>query len=56
VHPLDGEPAPAEWRDFAARFMREHRLPGARAVLVAGPSPRDPRANHRLEFMQIEAD
>ena len=53
VHPVDGEPATAEWRGYATRLLAEHDLAGERALLVAGPSPRDPDANHRLEFMRI---
>ncbi|MCY2988398.1 MAG: pyruvate kinase [Planctomycetota bacterium] len=44
---------PENWRDFARNWLREHQLPGAVAMLVAGPSPRNPDANHRLEFMRV---
>jgi pyruvate kinase len=45
----DGE----TWRDVAARWLGEHRVPGAVAMLVAGPTPRDPGANHRIEFLRV---
>jgi len=53
VHPIEGEPPAETWRDFASSFLREHGIADSLAVLVAGPSPQDPEANHRLEFMRI---
>jgi pyruvate kinase len=44
---------PENWRDFAGKWLREHQLPGAIAMLVAGPSTRNPDANHRIEFMRV---
>jgi pyruvate kinase len=53
VHPVELEPEPDGWRDFAAGWMREQQVPGHLAVLVAGPSPRNPEASHRIEFLRI---
>ena len=44
---------PDSWRDFARNWLCEQHLPGTVAMLVAGPSPRNPDANHRIEFMRI---
>jgi pyruvate kinase len=44
---------PASWSDFARHWLQEHRVPGAVAMLVAGPSTRHPDANHRIEFLQV---
>ena len=44
---------PDDWRDFARNWLREHQVPGAVAMLVAGPSARNPNANHRLEFLRV---
>ncbi len=44
---------PETWRDFARNWLREHPLPGAVAMLVAGPSPRNPDADYRIEFMRM---
>lgn len=44
---------PASWSDFARQWLREHDVPGAVAMLVAGPSTRHPDANHRIEFLQV---
>ena len=44
---------PKNWRDFAKDWLQEHQISGAIALLVAGPSRRNPDANYRLEFLQI---
>jgi len=44
---------PKNWRDFAKSWLEEHQLSGAIALLVAGPSRRNPDANYRLEFLKV---
>ena len=44
---------PENWSSFARQWLREHQVPGPVAMLVAGPSPRNPDANHRIEFLRI---
>jgi pyruvate kinase len=53
VHPVQFAEDPENWRAFARDWLREHQLPGPVAMLVAGPSPRNPEANHRLEFLRV---
>ncbi len=53
VHPIEASEEPADWREFAAGWLREHRLPGSTAMLVAGPSGRHPEANNRIEFLRL---
>jgi pyruvate kinase len=53
VHADQLAEGPENWRDFAGNWLREHQLPGAIAMLVAGPSARNPDANHRIEFMRV---
>jgi pyruvate kinase len=53
VHPVDLADGPADWREYATRWVREQGLPGAIAMLAAGPSPRAPDANYRIEFMRV---
>jgi len=53
VHPIDCSEEPDNWRDFAAHWLREHQLPGHIAMLVAGPSARNPDASHRVEFLRL---
>ncbi|MBK9387188.1 MAG: pyruvate kinase [Planctomycetes bacterium] len=38
----------------ARSFCREHGLAGEVAMLVDGPSPSDPSANHRIEFLRLD--
>ena len=44
---------PRNWRDFARTWLAEHQVPGPVALLVAGPSSRNPEANYRLEFLNV---
>jgi pyruvate kinase len=44
---------PESWSDFARNWLRENQVSGDIAMLVAGPSPRNPNANHRLEFLRV---
>jgi pyruvate kinase len=53
VHPVDMAEGPDDWREYATRWVHDHRLPGSIAMLVAGPSVRSPEANHRIEFMRV---
>src|SRR3954465_847312 len=53
VHPVHFTEEPAKWKQFAAQWMPEHGVVGDRVMLVAGPSPRNPEENHRIEFMRI---
>jgi pyruvate kinase len=53
VHPVELAADPDNWRDFAKTFLHQHDVKGGIAMLVAGPSPHNPDANHRLEFMRI---
>jgi pyruvate kinase len=41
------------WRDFAARWLPDHAMTAERVMLVAGPSPRNPNASHRIELMRL---
>jgi len=53
VHPIDLTEDPENWRDFAAGWLRDHQLQGQVAMLVAGPSIRNPDANYRIEFLHV---
>jgi pyruvate kinase len=44
---------PENWCNFARQWLREHQLPGQVAILVAGPSTRNPDANYRIEFLRV---
>jgi pyruvate kinase len=53
VHPMHQEEDPENWRDFTRDWLRQGRIAGDIAMLVAGPSQRSPDANHRLEFLRV---
>jgi pyruvate kinase len=55
VHPVDLAEEPADWREFAATWLSEHGVAAEHVMLVAGPSARDPNANHRIELMRLGA-
>jgi len=51
VYPIDLPEEPDDWRAYAQRLLAELGLPCKQVLLVAGPSPRNPEANQRLELM-----
>jgi pyruvate kinase len=53
VYPVHLAQEPENWGDFVGRWLREHQIPGALAMLVAGPCTRNPDANYRLEFLRV---
>jgi pyruvate kinase len=44
---------PAEWTTFTRQWIGAEKLPGRVALLVQGPSPGSPHANHRMEILQL---
>ncbi|HWB87474.1 MAG TPA: pyruvate kinase [Bryobacteraceae bacterium] len=54
VEPVELVEDPKNWRNFAQTWLQEHQVPSPVALLVAGPSTRNPEANYRLEFLKIE--
>ncbi len=55
VHPVEMVEEPENWGAFAWGWTRDLGLVGNTAILVAGPSVRNPDANHRLEFLRLTA-
>jgi pyruvate kinase len=55
VHPVDLGEELADWREYAARWLVDHDLTADHVMLVAGPSPRNPNASHRLELIRLSA-
>jgi len=53
VHPIQLAQEPENWLDFARQWLHEHHIRGGVAMLVAGPSTRNPDAHHRLEFLRV---
>jgi pyruvate kinase len=55
VHPVHLAEEPDDWREWIARWVRENGMTAERVMLVAGPSPRNPKANYRIELMRLDA-
>jgi pyruvate kinase len=53
VEPMQLADDPENWREYADTWLRERQVPGNVAMLVAGPSTRNPDANYRLEFLRV---
>src|SRR5207249_3682406 len=43
-----------DWREWTSRWVRDNGIAAERVMLVAGPSPRNPKANHRIELMRLD--
>jgi pyruvate kinase len=55
VYPVDLPEEPDDWRDFAKQWGPASGVASDRVLLVAGPSPRNPNANHRIELMRLSS-
>src|SRR5437867_6785217 len=55
VYPVDLAEQPDDWREWTSHWVRENGIAAERVMLVAGPSPRNPKANHRIELMRLDA-
>ena len=55
VHPVDVADEES-WQESPARLLAENGIAAKRVLLVAGPSPRNPKANHRIELMRLADD
>jgi pyruvate kinase len=53
VEPVQLFEDPRNWCEFARTWLAEHQVPGPVALLVAGPSTRNPEANYRIEFLRV---
>ena len=53
IEPLCMAELPADWTAFTRDWVHAEELPGRVALLVQGPSPAAPQANHRMEILQL---
>ena len=53
IEPLSMAELPADWTAFTRDWVHAEELPGPVALLVQGPSPAAPHANHRMEILQL---
>jgi len=55
VHSVDLTEEPDNWRQWIEHWLRQNGITAERVILVAGPSPRNPKANDRIELMRLDA-
>jgi pyruvate kinase len=55
VHPVENADEDTDWREFIEGWLRANSVTARRVMLVAGPSPRHPNANHRIELMRLDS-
>jgi pyruvate kinase len=53
VHAVENADEDSDWLDFIRRWLRANQVAAERVLLIAGPSPRNPRASHRIELMRL---
>ncbi len=51
VKPVHAIQEPEDWQEFACNWLRERNILAHSAILVFGPSPANPNANYRVEFL-----
>jgi pyruvate kinase len=55
VHPVENADEDTNWRELIEGWLRANSVTARRVMLVAGPSPRHPNANHRIELMRLDS-
>jgi pyruvate kinase len=53
VLPVPYTDHPENWTEFATRMAQTHGIKGSHIVVIEGPSPAHPQANHRMEIINI---
>jgi pyruvate kinase len=53
VHPVHESEHPDDWNAYAGQWLQAHELPGNFALLTEGPSSKFPKANNRLEIIDL---
>lgn len=54
VYPVFEPEEPVEWTVYVKDWVKRHGLSGDFAILIEGPSPRNPKANHKLEIVDLK--
>ena len=55
VYPVENTDEDTDWREFIQDWLQANSVTAKRVMLVAGPSRRNPNANHRIELMRLDA-
>lgn len=54
VYPVCEPEDPEEWSVYARNWVKDQGLTGDFVILIEGPSPRNPQANHKLEIVDMK--
>ena len=54
VYPVCEPEDPEDWTVYAREWVKNHDLTGDFVILIEGPSPRNPNANHKLEIVDMK--
>ncbi len=54
VYPVHEPEIQDDWKPFARKWIKEHKIQGHIVVLTEGPSKRNPEANNRLEIIDLD--
>jgi pyruvate kinase len=54
VYPVHEPEDPENWTAYARKWVSAQDMPGSLAILIEGPSPRNPNANHKLEIVDLK--
>jgi pyruvate kinase len=53
VEPIPASEEVVDWTAIAREWVRREGLTGKLAILIQGPSPHSPNANHRMELVEL---
>jgi pyruvate kinase len=56
IHPEHEPDKPHDWVEFAREWVQRHSVTGHFIILIEGPSSQNPKANHRLEIIDLQQD
>ncbi len=54
VYPVYEPEPPEDWQRYSRSWLRSNGVRGDLVLLIEGPSPRNPKANHRLEIIDMK--
>ncbi|NTW37151.1 MAG: hypothetical protein HGB17_13720 [Syntrophobacteraceae bacterium] len=56
VYPVYEPEDPGDWTDYAREWVTTEGIAGNLVILIEGPSPRNPNANHKLEIVDMKRE
>jgi pyruvate kinase len=54
VYPVFGAHSEEDWSAYARAWVADHNLAGDSVIVIEGPSPANPEANHKLEIVDLK--